>query len=150
MASAAERADTATNTATAMAMATVMAPATERPRRTRAQRPRKTGTALPGCPAVPRTGRRSRRGVNVLPLVDSHVHLLAGLDDGPRDQDDALAMCRMAANDGTRLATALTHQNEHWPLVTPARIRAAAMQLSSLLAASGVELEVVPCAEVWF
>jgi len=32
----------------------------------------------------------------MLPLVDIHCHLLAGLDDGPRTDEEALAMCQLA------------------------------------------------------
>jgi protein-tyrosine phosphatase len=84
----------------------------------------------------------------VLPLVDLHVHLLAGLDDGPRTADDALEMCRMASADGTRLAAALAHQNEYWPDVTPERIRAAVRDLSTSLQSARIDLEVFPCGEV--
>jgi protein-tyrosine phosphatase len=84
----------------------------------------------------------------VLPLADLHVHLLAGLDDGPRTSADALEMCRMASAEGTRLAASLAHQNECWPDVTPERIRAGVHDLSASLTAAGIELEVFPCGEV--
>lgn len=83
-----------------------------------------------------------------LPLVDTHVHLLAGLDDGPRTPEDALAMCRAAAAEGTRLAASLAHQNERYTGNTPDVIRAAVRQLAETLAREQIELEVVPCAEV--
>ena len=53
------------------------------------------------------------------PLADTHVHLLAGLDDGPQTADEAVAMCRMLVAEGARHATALAHQNEHYPDNTP-------------------------------
>ncbi|MFL5338837.1 MAG: tyrosine-protein phosphatase [Gemmataceae bacterium] len=84
----------------------------------------------------------------MLPLADMHVHLLAGLDDGPRTRGDAVAMCQAAHAEGVRLAAALAHQNESWPAVTPAVIRAAAKQLTHDLAAAGVDLRVFPTAEV--
>jgi protein-tyrosine phosphatase len=84
----------------------------------------------------------------MMSLVDMHVHLLAGLDDGPRTREDALAMCRLAYAEGTRLAAATAHQNEHWGLVTPSRIREATQQLNSLLEQAGVDLTVFPSAEV--
>jgi protein-tyrosine phosphatase len=84
----------------------------------------------------------------VIPLVDMHCHLLAGLDDGPRTEADADEMCRRAAADGTRFACATAHQNEHWPAVTPQAIRDAAANLSARLAGLGVALTVLPCAEV--
>jgi protein-tyrosine phosphatase len=82
------------------------------------------------------------------PLVDMHCHLLAGLDDGPRCWDDALAMCRMAHEEGTQMVAATAHQSERWGQVTPERIRAAVKELSGLLRSANVPLAVFPCAEV--
>src|SRR5437016_3285992 len=84
----------------------------------------------------------------MLPLVDMHCHLLGGLDDGPRSEEEAGAMCRVAYADGTRLAAATAHQNEDWASVTPARIREATQRLRQRLTAAGIPLAVAPCAEV--
>jgi protein-tyrosine phosphatase len=84
----------------------------------------------------------------MVPLVDTHCHLLAGLDDGPRSPEDALAMCRLAYDEGTRMMAATAHQNEHWPDVTPERIHQACDRLSQSLKEIGLPLVVVPCAEV--
>jgi protein-tyrosine phosphatase len=77
-----------------------------------------------------------------------HVHLLAGLDDGPRSVDDAVAMCRVNHAQGVRLSVALAHQNESWPAVTPDRIREAAAGLADRLRQERLELAVFPTAEV--
>lgn len=84
----------------------------------------------------------------MIPLVDIHCHLLAGLDDGPATPDDALRMCELAYHDGVRMTTALAHQNDHYPDVTPDRIRAAAQELARSLAQRRLPLMVFPCAEV--
>jgi protein-tyrosine phosphatase len=84
----------------------------------------------------------------MIPLVDTHCHLLAGLDDGPRTWDDALAMCRIAQREGTQLIAATAHQNERWSEVTPERIRAATAHLAGLLQGAGIPLTVLPSAEV--
>src|SRR3954469_23638639 len=84
----------------------------------------------------------------MLPLVDIHCHLLAGLDDGPRTADEALEMCRIASAEGTRLVAALAHQNERWAAVTPDVIRSAVGQLAASLREAKIELTVFPCAEV--
>jgi protein-tyrosine phosphatase len=81
-------------------------------------------------------------------LVDMHVHLLAGLDDGPRSLDDAVTMCRRSHAEGVRLSVALAHQNESWPGVTPDVIRAAAARLAERLRAEQLEFSVFPTAEV--
>jgi protein-tyrosine phosphatase len=84
----------------------------------------------------------------MIPLADVHVHLLAGMDDGPRTAEDALEMCRAACAEGTRLMAATAHQNDHWPQVTPARIRTATEALRTQLQQAGVAVAVFPCAEV--
>ncbi|MBX9584574.1 MAG: protein tyrosine phosphatase [Gemmataceae bacterium] len=82
------------------------------------------------------------------PLVDTHVHLLAGLDDGPDTPDVAVAMCRMLAAEGAGHAAALGHQNPDYPDNTPDRIRASAAALAAELAARKVPVAVYPSAEV--
>lgn len=84
----------------------------------------------------------------MIPLVDLHCHLLAGLDDGPRTDEEALAMCRLAYEEGTRMVAATAHQNEHWPAVTPDRIREATRRLAQMLREADVAMRVFPCAEV--
>lgn len=84
----------------------------------------------------------------MLPLADTHVHLLAGLDDGPRTDDEALALCRMLVAEGVGSATALAHQNPGFPDNTPERIRAAVIQLAAALREKNVPLTVYPTAEV--
>src|SRR5689334_23099719 len=61
----------------------------------------------------------------MIPIADMHCHLLAGLDDGPKERADALAMCRILADQGVGAVLALAHQNEQYSKVTPDRIRAA-------------------------
>jgi protein-tyrosine phosphatase len=84
----------------------------------------------------------------MIPLVDMHCHLLAGLDDGPRSEDEAVAMCRMAYDEGVRMVAATAHQNEAWNQVTPDRIRQATQRLAQMLRTAGIPLLVFPCAEV--
>ncbi len=84
----------------------------------------------------------------MLPLADTHVHLLAGLDDGPQSLGEAVAMCRKLVADGTRFATALAHQNPDYPENDAARLRDAAAVLVAELAKENVPLTVVPTGEV--
>lgn len=42
-------------------------------------------------------------------MVDIHCHLLPGLDDGAKDMDEALAMCRVAQADGIGTIVATPH-----------------------------------------
>src|SRR5262245_23807354 len=84
----------------------------------------------------------------MIPLVDIHVHLLAGMDDGPRLPEDAVAMCRMMADQGVRFAAACAHQNSDWPDNSPERIKETAGRLVELLNAADIPLRTFPCAEV--
>src|SRR5881275_446609 len=82
------------------------------------------------------------------PLVDTHVHLLAGLDDGPRTPEDALAMCRMMVDEGVRHTVACAHQNDDYPNNSSDVIRAATARLAEGIKALELPLKVYPCAEV--
>ncbi|MHB1421795.1 MAG: tyrosine-protein phosphatase [Gemmataceae bacterium] len=84
----------------------------------------------------------------MIPLVDMHCHLLAGMDDGPPTAEVAETMCRLAYEDGTRMIAAVAHQNERWDQVTPQGIRSAAENLASWLRTRSIELSLFPCAEV--
>jgi protein-tyrosine phosphatase len=84
----------------------------------------------------------------VIPLVDIHCHLLAGLDDGPKREADALLMCRMAASEGVAVVVALAHQLGRWNTVTVDQIRQGARQLAQTVRLAGVPLTIVPGAEV--
>ena len=46
----------------------------------------------------------------IKPFVDIHCHVLPGIDDGAKNWDDALAMARLAADDGTSAIVATPHQ----------------------------------------
>ncbi len=82
------------------------------------------------------------------PLVDTHCHLLPGLDDGPASMDQALAMCRIALDEGVRVVAATAHMSSRWPAVTAARIRESARQLAAALGAAKLPLSVYPSAEI--
>ncbi len=84
----------------------------------------------------------------MMPLADTHVHLLAGLDDGPQSLGEALAMCRKLESDGTRFATALAHQNPDYPENTADHLRDAAAVLVGELAKENIPLTVFPTGEV--
>ena len=82
------------------------------------------------------------------PLVDTHCHLLPGLDDGPGSLDESLDMCRLAWQEGTRVVAATAHMSDHWPENTAERIRRAAQRLARVLQETGPPLTVYPSAEV--
>ena len=81
-------------------------------------------------------------------LADTHVHLLAGRDDGPRTIDEALSMCRMLCEEGVHYATALAHQNDTFPENTAVQLRAAASELALRLKEEAIPLSVFPTGEI--
>lgn len=81
-------------------------------------------------------------------MIDLHFHCLPGLDDGPEDWDEAVALCRAAAADGTTSIVATPHVlREGWinddPLVRDELI----LKLNTLL---GGRPAILPGCEFWF
>jgi protein-tyrosine phosphatase len=86
--------------------------------------------------------------IGMIPLADMHCHLLAGLDDGPTSDEEALAMCLSAYTEGVRLVAATAHQNDRWKAVTPDKIRQSTENLTQRLWQANLPLTVFPTAEV--
>ncbi len=84
----------------------------------------------------------------MLPLVDMHCHLVAGVDDGPRQLADAVAMCRISLEEGVGAIHGLAHQNDTYAEVTPEMIREGIARLNQELRQEELPLLVVPGAEV--
>src|SRR6202011_1678613 len=99
-------------------------------------------------PAGPPVPARAAAAGLARPMIDLHCHVLPGLDDGPQTMSDSLAMCQRAAQAGTTTVVATPHVSSEWPLNTPAVIAASVSWLSDTLAGEGVELQVLPGAEV--
>jgi protein-tyrosine phosphatase len=58
-------------------------------------------------------------------MIDIHCHLLPGVDDGPADLNESIAMARMAAADGITTMIATPHQRAgEWLNDDPSRLRA--------------------------
>lgn len=55
--------------------------------------------------------RRTAKGEDI--VIDLHAHVLPGLDDGPKTWEDALAVWRQAAQDGTDVIVSVAHANDH-------------------------------------
>jgi len=84
----------------------------------------------------------------MVPFADIHCHLLAGLDDGPRTDADALRMCQVAWSEGTRIMAATAHISGQWPEATADRIRQATARLIEQLEEHNIMMRIVPSAEV--
>jgi protein-tyrosine phosphatase len=79
-------------------------------------------------------------------MIDLHCHILPGIDDGARDLEEALAMCRMAAADGCEAMVATPHQRRGiWWNTDGERLAALRDELQNAL---GEELRVHPGGEI--
>jgi protein-tyrosine phosphatase len=70
--------------------------------------------------------------------TELHFHLLPGVDDGPRDEREALELARLAVQDGTGRVVTTPHVGQMDLSELPERVR----RLRALLADAGVPLEV--------
>jgi protein-tyrosine phosphatase len=81
-------------------------------------------------------------------MIDLHSHVLPGLDDGAVDEATALAMCRIAAEDGIRTLVATPHFGGLWSIRDAGRIEAATDALRRRLAEEAIPLDLRFAAEM--
>lgn len=81
--------------------------------------------------------------------VDIHCHCLPGVDDGPANISEAIALCRALVDEGVTTVVATPHQLGRFSGCNkPADIREAVSALSKELKGRGIALRVVPGADV--
>jgi protein-tyrosine phosphatase len=77
-------------------------------------------------------------------VIDLHSHVLPGLDDGAADLDEAVAICRAAAEDGIEVLAATPHVRHDYP-TTPDQMEEA---LAAVRAAAGDSVRLVGGGEI--
>ena len=82
-------------------------------------------------------------------MIDIHFHCLPGIDDGPRNWDDAVALCKAAAADGVTTIVATPHvlREDIWINDDPAARGALIDELNRRL---GGTPKIVPGCEYFF
>jgi protein-tyrosine phosphatase len=80
-------------------------------------------------------------------VIDLHIHILPGLDDGPATMDGAVELARRASELGTETVVATPHLRDDHPYPIDA-IAERVMDLQARLRAADVPLAVYPGAEV--
>jgi len=73
-------------------------------------------------------------------LIDLHTHVLPGVDDGARTEDEALAMLAAAAQDGITTVLATPHAHH----AAADRVREGVERLNLAATAAGINVSVLP------
>jgi protein-tyrosine phosphatase len=90
----------------------------------------------------------ARHNPSIGGFIDIHAHVLPGIDDGPEELEQSLAMARAAADSGTSTIAATPHLHPNFPGVHVHEIAARCEALNQAVASERIPLEVVPAAEV--
>lgn len=80
-------------------------------------------------------------------LVDIHAHLLPGIDDGPADLEQALALARAAANSGIHTLVATPHLRADFPAVDVYEVPERCKAMQEAIDREGIDLRVIPGSE---
>jgi len=81
-------------------------------------------------------------------MIDLHIHVLPGLDDGPSELDDAVRMCRMCEQEGILTLVATPHVIPGLYETTRDRVLAAIASLQGALRAESSSVRVLPGADI--
>jgi protein-tyrosine phosphatase len=81
-------------------------------------------------------------------LIDLHCHMLPGIDDGAVDEADALAMARIAVDDGIQITACTPHIYPGMYENTGPAILEAVRQFQQLLARNDIPLQLTHGADV--
>ena len=81
-------------------------------------------------------------------MIDLHTHILPGVDDGVRTEDDAVEFARMAEADGIRTIVATPHCREGFFINDREQVLADVAALRERLERESIGVELVPGAEV--
>jgi protein-tyrosine phosphatase len=81
-------------------------------------------------------------------VIDLHAHVLAGIDDGPAEIEESVALARAAQLDGVRTLALTPHLRDNYPAVVPEELAGRREELARRVAEESVELELVTGGEV--
>ena len=81
-------------------------------------------------------------------MIDLHCHLLPGIDDGPDELSEALALARHAVKSGIHTAVVTPHMQAGRYENRAANIRLAVDHFAEALKAESIPLRLLPSAEV--
>ena len=73
-------------------------------------------------------------------MIDTHLHILPGVDDGPESIQESLALARVLVQEGIHSAIATPHYNDEFPQRPAAEIRERVNDLQQELDRQGIPL----------
>ncbi|MFZ3132084.1 MAG: CpsB/CapC family capsule biosynthesis tyrosine phosphatase [Desulfosporosinus sp.] len=80
-------------------------------------------------------------------MIDSHSHILPGLDDGSKNMAETLGMMRQLYEAGFKTLIATPHVLEGRDFLSPTEILTATEQVCQAVAEAGIPVEILPGAE---
>lgn len=81
-------------------------------------------------------------------MIDTHLHILPAIDDGPETLEESFALARLLVQEGVRAAIATPHYNDEFPHRSTTEIHARVQELQGALAGAGIPLKLFPGHEV--
>jgi protein-tyrosine phosphatase len=81
-------------------------------------------------------------------MIDTHLHILPGIDDGPGSLDESLALAHSLVQEGVHTAIATPHYNDEFEQRSLEDIRGRVHALQQELDSRGIQLRVFPGHEV--
>jgi len=76
-------------------------------------------------------------------MIDTHLHILPGVDDGPQTMEEMLALARLLVEEGVRCAVATPHYNDEFPQRAASEIRARVYEAQRVLDQHGIALRLL-------
>jgi protein-tyrosine phosphatase len=73
-------------------------------------------------------------------MIDTHLHILPGVDDGPGTIEEALALAKVLTQEGVHTAIATPHYNDLFPQRSAAEIKERVNELQQVLDRQGIPL----------
>jgi protein-tyrosine phosphatase len=73
-------------------------------------------------------------------MIDTHLHILAGVDDGPETMEESVALARVLVQEGIHAAIATPHYNDLFPQRSAAEIKERVNELQHVLNDQGIPL----------
>ncbi|GAC1342324.1 MAG: protein tyrosine phosphatase [Ktedonobacteraceae bacterium] len=73
-------------------------------------------------------------------MIDTHLHILSGVDDGPETIQESLSLARALVQEGIHSAIATPHSNDEYPPHSAAEIRQRVYDMQQALDRHGIPL----------